>query len=90
MRGQALRQAALERAATRRPVMMRGSRSNGKIRSVPCVVAVDREGDALGQERLVGLELALPQLGCGDARAAPRRAARQCGRGRPAASNISS
>ena len=53
-------------------VMMRGSRSNGKMRSVPCFVAVDREGDALGQKGAVGFDLV------GDrARRARRRAARR-------------
>ena len=35
-RGEPLREPALERGPTRAPVTMRGSRSKGKIRSVPC------------------------------------------------------
>ena len=59
--GQPLARPALERAPTRR-----GDDARQQIVREdalrPLVVAVDREGDALGQERTVGLALALPQF----------------------------
>ena len=42
--------------------MTRGSRSNGKDALGALLVAVDGEGDALGEKRLVGLDLELAEL----------------------------
>ena len=69
--------------------MMRGSRSYGKMRSVPSFVAVDGERDALVQERAVGGRLPRLELGTGT-RGAGRKRARTCRAGDPASSNISS
>ena len=52
-RRDALGQPALEQLPLGRG-MMRGIRSNGKMRSMPPAVAVDREGDALVQKGSVG------------------------------------
>ena len=62
---------------------MRGSRSYGKMRSVPCVVAVDGEGDALRRGTPGRLPAGAGAVRRARRRAGPRRAPRQCGRGWP-------
>ena len=61
-RAHALHEPALDVAPTRRRGITRGIRSNGKIRSSPLLLAVDREADALVEERDVDRAPALLEL----------------------------
>ena len=88
-RRQALRQAAVER-----PPLRGGDDPRQQVERKDALgallVAVDREGDALGQEGLVGLDLAQRRARPARRRGARRRAAPYWRPGAPAASNISS
>jgi hypothetical protein len=87
-RGQTLREAALERAPLRRRDDAR-QQVERKDALGALLVAVDGEGDALGQKRLVGFHLTLAELGL-RRRAQLLHSGRQCGLARPEPSNISS